>query len=327
MMVERELADFPAFRSSVAPPCYFAMVDIAMSFKARSSKDTRATTTAHALVLVCLVTSSTNILVLDGLSTQAVTQALERHASRYGMPAILYVDPGTQLVKLRDAAFDLKDVHHQLFQRMKFDVFTSAPKAHQSQVRVERRIRLIRDMLQNLFDTTTHCNTLLGWETVFARIASQIDDVPIARSTSTAPSDLGWDIITPNRLKLGRNNFRQLDGEIVLVSCPQSQLDRNRAILHEWYTIFIDRIHLLVPGHEKEKGRRTRVGDVVLFVFSGEGTKGGSVWKLGRVVELKSDTVVLIQYSHGGLTPKTLLRSIRETVLILGADELSKEQE
>jgi hypothetical protein len=45
------------------------------------------------------------------------------------------------------------------------------------------------------------------------------------------------------------------------------------------------------------------------------------------VVELKSDTVVLIQYSHGGLTPKTLLRSIRETVLILGADELSKEQE
>ena len=298
-----------------------------MAFKARASKDTRRTTTAHALVLVCLVTSSTNILVLDGLSTQAVTQALERHAARYGMPAILYVDPGTQLVKLRDASFDLRDVHHHWWQRMKFDVFTSAPKAHQSQGRVERRIRLIRDMLQNLFDTTTHCNTLLGWETVFARIASQIDDIPIARSTSTAPTDLGWDIITPNRLKLGRNNFRQLEGDIVIDSCPQSQLDRNRTILREWFTIFVDRLHLLVPGHEKEKGRRPKLGDIVLFVFSGEGIKGASVWKLGRVVDIKSNTVVLLQYSHGGLCAKHILRSIRETTLILAADELNKEGE
>jgi hypothetical protein len=221
----------------------------------------------------------------------------------------------------------LKDVSHHFFQRMRFDVFTSAPKAHQSQGRVERRIRVIRDMLQRLFDTTEHCNTLMGWETVFARIASQIDDVPIARGTSTAPSDLGWDVITPNRLKLGRNNFRQLEGDIVLDCCPQSQLDRNRTILREWFAIFIDRLHLLVPGHEKEKGRQTQVDDVVLFVFSGEGSKSGTVWKLGRVVELKSKTVILIQYSHGGLDQKTILRSIRETVLILGADELASEQE
>jgi Pao retrotransposon peptidase/Integrase zinc binding domain len=327
LMVEKELADFPVFRTSVAPPFYFVMADIAMAFKARSSKDSRKTSTAHALVLVCLVTSSTNILVLDGLSTQAVTQALERHAARYGMPAILYVDPGTQLVKLRDASFDLHDVHQQYFQHMKFDVFTSAPKAHQSQGRVERRIRLVRDMLQRLFDTTDQCNTLLGWETVFARIASQIDDVPIARGTSTAPTDLGWDIITPNRLKLGRNNFRQLEGEVILNSCPQSQLDRNRSIMKEWYVIFIDRVHLLVPGHEKEKGRQTLVNDIVLFVFSGEGTRGSSIWKLGRVMEIKSGTTILIQYSHAGVAPKTILRSIRQTVLILGADELNTSQE
>jgi hypothetical protein len=326
-MVEKELADFPVFRSSVAPPFYFAMADIAMAFKARPCKDSRKTITAHALVLVCLVTSSTSILVLDGLSTQAVVQALERHAARYGMPAILYVDPGTQLVKLKDASFDLHDVHLQVSNQTKIDMFTSAPKAHQSQGRVERRIRIIRDMLQRLFDTTDHCNTLLGWETLFARIASQIDDVPIARGTSTAPTDLGWDIITPNRLKLGRNNFRQLEGEVVLDSCPQSQLERNRAIAKEWYSIFIDRVHLLVPTPEKTKGRKTMIDDIVLFVFSGEGTKGGSVWKLGRVVEIKSDTTVLIQYSLGGASQKTILRSIRTTVLILGADELSAGQD
>jgi hypothetical protein len=325
-LVEKELADFPVFRTAVAPPFYFAMADIAMAFKARPCKDSRKTITAHALVLVCLVTSSTNILVLDGLSTQTVIQALERHAARYGMPAILYVDPGTQLVKLKDASFDLHDVHLQLRDKTKFDVFTSAPKAHQSQGRVERRIRIIRDMLQRLFDTTEHCNTLLGWETVFARIASHIDDVPIARSTSTAPTDLGWDIITPNRLKLGRNNFRQLEGEVILDSCPQSQLDRNRSIAKEWYSIFIDRVHLLVPGSEKVKGRQIQIDDIVLFIFSGEGSKTGTVWKLGRVVEIKSNTTVLIQYSLAGATQKTILRSVRSTVLILGADELSTAQ-
>jgi hypothetical protein len=327
LMVEQELADFPLCRSSVAPPFYFVMMDIAMAFKAKPFRDSRKSITAHALVMVCLVTSSTNILVLDGLSTQAVTQALERHASRYGMPAIIYVDPGTQLVKLRDASFDLCDVHHRMFLRMRFDVFTSAPKAHQSQGRVERRIRVVRDMLQRLFDTTDHCNTILGWETIFAKIASQIDDVPIARGTSTAPTDLGWEIITPNRLKLGRNNFRSLDGEIRVDYCPQTQLERNREIMREWHSIFIDRMHLLVPVLPKVSARKTQVGDIVLFVFSDAGSKRANVWKLGRVVEITSATTVSIQYSHGGLAPKTIIRSVRSTVLILEASEIADCQE
>ncbi len=239
-VVEQELADFPACRTSVAPPFYYVQMDIAMAFKAKPFKDARKSLTAHALVLVCLATSSTNILVIDGLSTQAVVQALERHASRYGMPAEIYVDPGTQLDKLRDVSFDLRDVNCHSYQNMRFHVTTSTPKAHQSQGRVERRIRVIRDMLQRLFDTTDHCNTMLGWETVFARIASQIDDVPIARVTSTAPTDLEWEIITPNRLKLGRNNFRQLEGEVVIEYCPQSQLERNRDLMKEWHSIFIE---------------------------------------------------------------------------------------
>ena len=322
-IVEQELADFPACRTSVAPPFYYAMIDIAMAFKARPHKDARKSLTAHALIVVCLVTSSTSIWVIDGLSTQAVVQALERHAARYGMPGELYVDPGTQLDKLRDASFNLRDVNLNTFQRMRFHVKTSAPKAHQSQGRVERRIRTIRDMLQRLSDTTSHCNTLLGWETVFARIASQIDDVPIARGTSTAPTDLGWEIITPNRLKLGRNNFRNLEGEVKIDYCPQSQLDRNRELLQEWHCIFMERVQLLVPTLAKTEGRKTQVGDIVLFVFSDAGAKKSYVWKLGKIEELVSNTTVLIRYSIAGLAPKTILRSIRSTVLILGAHELA----
>ena len=326
-MVDKELADFPLCRSSVAPPFYHVIMDIAMAFKAKLFKDARRTAPAHALVIVCLLTSSTNILVLEGLATQAVVQALERHAARYGMPAEIFVDPGSQLHKLNDASFDLRDINHYLFRSMRFKVTTSTPKAHQAQGRVERRIRLVRDMLQRLFDTTEHCNTILGWETIFARISSQVDDVPIARGSDTAPTDLGWEIITPNRLKLGRNNFRSLEGEIVLDFCPQSQLDRNREIMQEWHSIFMDRLQLLVPRSSKVDGRDTEVGDIVLFVFADGGVKRDNQWKLGKVIELVSGTTAKIQYSLAGAAPKTMLRSVRSMVLILSAQEVMAASE
>ena len=79
-----------------------------MGFKAQPTNDSRRLFTAHALVIVCLLTSATSIAVLDGLTTQTVVMALERHASRYGMPAHIFVDSGTQLEKLGDTHFSLR---------------------------------------------------------------------------------------------------------------------------------------------------------------------------------------------------------------------------
>ena len=95
--IQKELADFPNCRTTIAPPFYYVQMDIAMAFKSKPYNNSRrATSTAHALVLVCMTTSATNILVMDGLSTQSVVMALERHASRYGMLGEIHVDPGTQ---------------------------------------------------------------------------------------------------------------------------------------------------------------------------------------------------------------------------------------
>jgi len=67
-------------------------------------------------------------------------------------------------------------------------------------------------------------------------------------------------------------------------------------------------VHLLVPTLSRTGGRKTRLGDIVLFVFADAGTRRNPVWKLGRVEELYSDTSVLIRYSHAGIAPKTILR-------------------
>jgi hypothetical protein len=67
-----------------------------------------------------------------------------------------------------------------------------------------------------------------------------------------APNDLGWEIITPNHLKLGRNNFRQLEGKIQLSGGPQTMLERKCRLTEKRYQLFVDRIPLLAPKAQKD---------------------------------------------------------------------------
>jgi hypothetical protein len=319
--VQKEVGDYPKVRSTVAPPFYHAMMDIATGFRGKPTKKAREYVPVSALVIVCLTTSATSILALEALSTTAVIQALERHAARYGMPAELYVDSGTQLINLQNAEFDVRGINGMQLRGMTFKITVANPKAHHEQGRVERRIKVLQDMLQRLSDTDDVCRTLLEWETMFARIASQVDDLPIARGSATAATDLGWEIITPNRLKLGRNAHRNLEGPVVLDNSPKNQLERSRLIFAHWYKIFLDRLPLLIPTVEKGAGREIMVGDLVLFVFQDSNIPGMETWKIARVVSLDSPRTVTLEYTNAGGGKKTLQRSIRQVSLILGVDE------
>jgi hypothetical protein len=77
--VRLELADLHKFRTVIVPPFYAAMLDIAMGFQARPTKDSHKCFSVNALVIVCLLTSATSIQVIEGLTTQSVIMALERH--------------------------------------------------------------------------------------------------------------------------------------------------------------------------------------------------------------------------------------------------------
>jgi hypothetical protein len=239
------------------------------------------------------------------------------------MPAAVYVDSGTQLEKLQDTSFKLRDVESGLRGNVSFKLTVATPKAHQAQGRVESKIKQVRIMLQKLADTTYVSNTWLGWETLFARIANELDNLPIARGGAKAATDLGWEIITPNRLKLGRNNFRQLEGEIVLSDAPQLFLSRNRLIQKRWYEIFLSRLHLLIPKPEPSKGRKLLVGDIVLFIVTDAGSKRMWEWRLGVIEKVVSRSTYEVRHAGvNGNPPSTLLRSARNMSLILPVDEL-----
>ena len=91
-------------------------------------------------------------------------------------------------------------------------IVVSNAKAHSERGRVERRIHALRESLEKLGVNTTVPMTCMQWETLFSRISNALDNLPLARGNRSNRLALGYEIITPNRLKLGRNNARSLEG-------------------------------------------------------------------------------------------------------------------
>ena len=83
--------------------------------------------------------------------------------------------------------------------------------------------------------------TCLQWDTLFSRISNAIDNLPIARGNN-------FNNITPNRLKLGSNNYRSLEGTGITLEMSTNFtkiLDRNQSIYQQWFQGFINNVHLL----------------------------------------------------------------------------------
>ena len=326
-----QISNHPSPRTVLAPPFYNIMVDIAYGFPGKAFKRARTKINIYALVIVCLMSGATNILALEGIETQDVVQAIERHGTRYGMPADVYIDQGTQLVALKHASFSHTDLDARLYDTVGIRVHISNAKAHTERGRVERKIGLIRATLEKTGVSTTSPMTAIQWETVFAKVASTLDDLPLAKGNTSNVSSIGFDIITPNRLKLGRNNNRSLDGSGVRVELNPNLtriLENNRNVYNTWLQLFIDNIHFLTlkPDIWRNSSRLPIIDDIVLFVYSDSGQGKESItWKLGKVVEVMPRKVK-IQFSkrEGNLEISklcTLDRSIRDISILFSSDE------
>ena len=326
-----QLSAHPQPRTILAPPFYNVMIDIAYGFAGKMFKRARTKINIYALVIVCMMSGATNILALEGIETQDVAQALERHSSRYGVPADVYIDQGTQLVALQHASFCIKDLDARMYDSVGIRVHTSNAKAHTERGRVERRIGLIRATLEKTGISTASPMTAIQWETVFAKVASTLDDLPLAKGNTSNVTCVGFDIITPNRLKLGRNNNRALAGPGVRVELNPNLtriLENNRNVYSTWFQLFIDNIHFLTlkPDIWRNSCRLPIVDDIVMFVYndSGQG-KEPITWKLGKVVEVMQRKVRIQFTRREGNSAISKLhnleRSIRDISILFSSEE------
>ena len=322
----------PVARTTIAPPFYCSMIDIAYGFAGKAYNKSRARVKIYELVFCCLLTGATNILALEGVETGDIVQAVERHASRHGVPSELYIDNSSQLKALEGVTFKVRDVDARVYDSHGIKVYVSNAKAHEERGRIERKIRSLRESLERLGVKSSNPMTALQWVSVFAKIASTLDDMPLAKGSTSTASNLGYEIITANRLKLGRNNNRSLEGAgLVIDRTPHlaRMLERNREVYHTWYTMFIENIHELMVKPDKwdKSGVQPKEEDIVMFVFNDSGySKESTTWKLGRVIKAQNRKVIIEYVSkvstQGKSTLAQISRNPRDVSILFSADQL-----
>ena len=324
--LDLEMASHSAHRTILSPPFHAVQIDIAYKFKGKPWKNARQTFDVYALVVVCLLSSATSILVLEGLETADVVLALERHSYRYGVPKHVYVDAGSQLVTLQGVTFSLRDVNLELHLKLGLTVKVSNPKSHEERGRVEAKVKVLRSMLTKLSINPTRPMTTVSWETLFAKIANDVDNLPICKGNASNLHDFGFDIITPNRLKLGRNNSRSLDDSFLIDGVTEPQLlEVCRKYKQVWYQILLDRLHYLIPKCKKwSKTDDVSVGDVVVFVHKDSGIEKRWDWVLGKVVHISVDqrSLTITYFPPGRKGKLDVQRSPRQVSKIYSADDI-----
>ena len=136
------------------------------------------------------------------------------------------------------------------------------------------------------------------------------------------------DILTPNRLILGRNNNRCPTEPLKLEPDLKGIIENNSNIFGVWFKEWLTSV---VPSLiEKPKWfvteRHAAVGDIVLFLKSDkEFEKQYQYGVISAVYESKDGLIrtVLVEYqNHGENVKRTTRRSVRDLVVIHPIEEL-----
>jgi len=165
----------------------------------------------------------------------------------------------------------------------------------------------------------------LKFESLSAVIANGINNLPLALGDITGDFEC-MDLITPNRLLLGRNNERSPDGIMVHCENPTKIMKENEKIYDSWFEIWL-LVHVpkLMRQQKWFESDIVHVGDVVIF------TKVDSVisknYTYGMIIDLENGKDGLprkakIRYRNSNEEAfRETFRAVRGLVIIHRANE------
>ena len=221
----------------IAPAFYACQVDIFGHYKAYSSANKRATLKVWFVIFCCCTTGAIDIRVLEDYSTDAFVQGFIRFSCRVGYPRYLLPDPGSQLVKgCEEMTYSFVDTKQKLFVEYGVDYTPCPVGAHYVHGKVERKIREVRKSVD--IAIRNERLSVVQWETLMAQIANSVNNMPIGLKNRVSDIEQ-LDLITPNRLILGRNNDRC--GNAPLVICPdyKRMIESNANIFRAWFETWL----------------------------------------------------------------------------------------
>ena len=314
---------------NIAPAFFHTQVDIFGPLKSYSNANKRATIKIWFVVFCCCTTGAVAMKTMEDYTTEQFILGFIRFATSYGYPKKLMPDEGSQLVKgCKVMELEYYDIKHRLHRDFGIDFETCPVGAHNEHGRVERKIRHIQESFMKVTENSRL--SVLQWETVGDQIANSVNNHPIAVGNIVDEVE-NLDILTPNRLMIGRNNDRSPTGNFEVTSDPRRIIQSNTDIFNAWFEAWlISYVPQLIKQPKWFKSERdVKIGDIVLFLKTdGELAKQ---YQYGLVKEVtvgrdgKIRKVEIEYQNHTESVKRVTLRSTRDIVMIHPVDEIGIE--
>ena len=171
---------------------------------------------------------------MEDYSTAAFIQSFVQFSCEVGYPKFLSVDEGSQLVKgCESMKLTYTDIKHKLYKDYMVEFDTCPAGGHNYNGKFERRIRQIRESFEK-----NEMLSVLQWGTLSSVTANTIKNLPTGFGNIISDYE-NMDLITPNRLLLGRNNDRSLAATIEVTGNPDKILKENRRIFNLWFETWL----------------------------------------------------------------------------------------
>ena len=312
---------------TIAPAFYITQVDLAGPFKAYTPHNKRVTIKVWFTVFCCATTSTISIKVMEDYSASAFIQSFIRFSCEVGYPKLLLIDEGSQLIKgCESMRLNYQDVKTRLHLDSHVEFDTCPVGGHNMHGKVERKIKQIKESVEKSMHNERL--SIMEWETLCSEIGNSINDLPIALNNIVADIE-NMDLITPNRLRLGRNNDRSPVGALLVSASPDKFLNINMQIFNVWFENWL--ISHVPKLMNRPKWFRDDYdlseGDIVLFLKQ-EGSLASS-YQYGMVKSLKRSSdgkirSVQVKYrNHNEGVDRVTDRAVRKLVVIHRVDELN----
>ena len=193
---------------------------------------------------------------------------------------------------------------------------------HQEHGLVERAVLSVKTLYNNVYKGLKL--DLYGYETAFQWIASELNNLPMCLGSKY--ENLGRaDLITPSRLMFGRSSKRAPMGYPRLED-KSRQINQMDLVAKAWWNVWLtEKLENFIPQPPKwfKTSRQPEVGDIVIFLKMDKETRlGDTLWKLGRVKELKpsndgiSRSVVLEYNNANEEVYRTTHRNVRKIAIL-----------
>ena len=331
--IDVEMGPVSSQNLTIAPAFYSTQVDITGPFLAYDPTNKRKKTKVWFVVYCCSTTATISVKVMEDYSTTSFILAFIRFTSDVGYPKTLQVDEGSQLVKGCNAMkLSFVDVKNRLHREMSVDYNVCPVGGHNVNGKVERRIRHLKESMEKVMSNERL--SIIQWETMVAQILNSINDLPLALGNLVADFE-NADLLTPNRLKLGRNNDRAPVFPIETDDLGNLQriIEENDRIYSSWFEVWL--VSHVPKLMEQPKWYNTerdmQICDIVLMLKQ-EGVLNNT-YQYGMVQELQHDKdgiirQVKVKYRNSNEnTDRFTWRSVRKLVIIHPVDELSIMEE